>query len=150
MQASSIESYFATPFGFLVCVAVLLCASSYLVGSLAGWRLLARRFQTDSEAYGDMHSAGPFFYTVYLRFWIHYSSVIMLTATNDGLYLSVLAFFRIGHPPLRIPWDEIKLARTHRFFITYIELKLGNQERIPMRISQRMARNLSILDRVPV
>ena len=61
-----------------------------------------------------------------------------------------LAFFRIGHPPLRIPWDEICFSRTRFFMRTYIVLTLGNEERIPMRISQRLARNLGILGRVPL
>ena len=55
--------------------------------------------------------------------------------------------FRIGHPPLRIPWNEIQFGRTTRFLRTYIVLALGNEERIPMRIPQRMASKLGILDR---
>jgi hypothetical protein len=83
-----------------------------------------------------------------MRFWSHYSSVIRLTAASDALYASVLLPFRIGHAPLRIPWDEIHFSRTKFFFRTYIVLTLGNEEKVPMRISQRMARNLGILDRV--
>jgi hypothetical protein len=85
-----------------------------------------------------------------MRGWSHYSSVIRLTAATDALYVSVLFPFRIGHPPLRIPWDEIQFGRTKFFFRSYIVLTLGNQEKIPMRISLRMARNLGILDRCPV
>jgi hypothetical protein len=82
-----------------------------------------------------------------MRAWSHYSSVIRITAASDALYASVMFPFRIGHPPLRIPWEEIRFSRTKFFFRTYIVLTLGNQEKIPMRISLRMARNLGILDR---
>jgi hypothetical protein len=68
---------------------------------------------------------------------------------GDALYASVLFPLRIGHPPLRIPWDEIQFARTKFFFRSYIALTLGNQERILMRVPLRMARNLGILDRCP-
>jgi hypothetical protein len=72
-----------------------------------------------------------------------------MTAASDALYLSVLFPFRIGHPPLRIPWDEIRMRRTKFLWRRLVLLTLGNQEQIPMRISERMARNLGILDRVP-
>jgi hypothetical protein len=56
--------------------------------------------------------------------------------------------FRIGHSPLRVPWDEIRIRRTKFLWWRLVLLTLGNQEQIPMRISERMARNLGILDRV--
>jgi len=124
----------------LVCLAISL---------LSGWSSLSRRFKQEAEPYGETHSVGPFFYTVYTRFWSHYGSVIRMTAAEDALYLSALFLFRIGHPPLRIPWNEIKLSRTRRLWLRYVVLTLGNQERIPVRISERMARNLGILDRIP-
>jgi hypothetical protein len=150
MQASAINSYFATPLGFIAGFIVFWCAISFLISFITGWYALSLRFRKQSEPLGEVRSAGPFFYTVYMRFWSHYGSVIRITAASDALYLSVLFPFRIGHPPLRIPWDEIKLGRARRLFITSVELTLGNQEKIPMRISQRMARNLGILDRVPI
>jgi hypothetical protein len=149
MQASSISGYLVTPAGFVIGFAALWCGIGYLVSFLTGWFALSLRFRKQSEPYGEARSAGPFFYTIYMRFWSHYSSVIRLTAASDALYLSVLMFFRIGHPPLRIPWDEIRFSRTKFFLRPYIVLTLGLEEQVPMRISLRMARNLGILDRVP-
>jgi hypothetical protein len=153
MQGNAIHSFFATPLG-IACIPVFIvawmCTVCFLVSFLTGWLALARRFKQQSAPYGEIKTAGPFFYTVYMRFWGHYSSVIRLTAATDALYASVLFPFRVGHPPLRIPWNEIKLGRTKWFLRTYIVLTLGNEEMIPMRISQRMARNLGILDRVPL
>jgi hypothetical protein len=154
MQVSSIKSYFATPsgtaIGFAIFFVAFWCTICCLISFLTGWFSLARRFKKQSEPYGEIHSAGPFFYTVYMRFWGKYSSVIRLTAAGDALYASILFPFRIGHPPLRVPWDQIRFGRTKFFFRTYIVLTLGNQERIPLRISLRMARNLGILDRCPL
>lgn len=152
MQADGIDSFINTPIGpafFAGFFIALWCGSCFLVSVMTGWFALAPRFKQQSAPYGEIKTAGPFFYGVYMRFWGHYSSVIRLTAAVDALYASVLFPFRIGHPPLRIPWDEIKLGRTNWFFRTYVVLTLGNEEMIPMRISQRMARNLGILDRVP-
>ena len=147
MHGTRIDSLVANPVAIAIFVVVVWCLTSYLIGIMTGWLALARRFRAQSEPYGDAKVVGPFFYTIYMRYWTHYSSVIRLTAATDVLYASVLFPFRIGHPPLRIPWNEIRFGQGRRFMSTYVVLTLGNEEQIPMRIPVRMARNLGILDR---
>jgi hypothetical protein len=149
MQAGPSDNFLFSYLGIALFGIIFVCSVSFLISFLTGWFALTRRFKKQSEPYGEVRSAGPFFYTVYMRGWSHYSSVIRLMAASDALYMSILLPFRIGHPPLRIPWDEIQFASTKFFFRSYIVLTLGNQEKIPMRISLRMARNLGILDRCP-
>jgi hypothetical protein len=122
---------------------------SSLVGHLSGWHLLSRRFRAEAEPYGEIDSAGPFFYYVQMRYRVNYGSVIRIIAANDAIYLSALFPFRVGHPPLCIPWKEVQLRGIRSFRRRYVVLTLGEQERIPMRISERMARKLGILERVP-
>ena len=150
MHESQNGLLFGTPYAFPIFFLTLWSGSSFFIGWMSGWFALSRRFTKQSDPYGETRSAGPFFYTVYTRFWSHYSSVIRLVATKDALYFSVLFLFRIGHPPLCIPWNEIGIGRTRRFFRHYIVLTLGEQERIPFRISERMARKLGILERLAV
>jgi hypothetical protein len=149
MQTDPLNTFMDTPYGFVIFFMILWCAVCFLISFLTGWFALARRFKRQADPYGETKTAGPFFYTVYMRWWSKYSSVIRLTAAGDALYASVLLPFRIGHPPLRIPWDEIRFGRAKFFFRTYLMLTLGNEEKIPMRIPLRMARNLGILDRCP-
>jgi hypothetical protein len=122
---------------------------SSLIGLLSGWHRLSKRFRAESEPYGEIRSAGPFFYYVQMRYRVNYGSLIRIIAANDALYLSALFPFRIGHPPLCIPWKEVQLRGIRSFRRRYVVLTLGEQERIPMRISERMARKLGILERVP-
>jgi hypothetical protein len=124
------------------------CSVCFLISFVSGWFTLSRRFRKQAEPYGETRRAGPFFYEVNLRFWTRYSSVIRMTAAADALYLSVLFPFRIGHPPLCIPWKEIKFGKTKFLWRRYVILTLGEEERIPMRISERMADKLGILDRL--
>jgi len=133
----------------VISVVAFWCGILYFISFLTGWHALTRRFRAEAVPYGDIKSAGPLFYTIYMRYWEHYSSAVRLTAAADALYASILLPFRIGHPPLRIPWNEIQFGRAQRFMFRYVELKLGNEEKIPVRISLRMARNLGILDRYP-
>jgi hypothetical protein len=149
MQVSTLDNSPVSDLGGALLCIVVWCAICFFISLLTGWFDLGRRFKRQSDPYGETKSVGPLFYTIYMRLWSHYSSVIRLTAASDALYVSILFPFRIGHPPLRIPWDEIKFARTRHFFFTYLVLTLGNEEKILMRISLRMARNLGILGRCP-
>jgi len=145
----SLNSFLTTPYGFAIFFVALWCVISYIISLTGDWFALSRRFTRQSEPYGETRSAGPFFYGVYTRFWTHYGSVIRMIAAEDALYLSVLILFRVGHPPLSIPWKEIQISRTRWFFRRYVVLTLGQQEQIPFRISERMARKLGILGRIP-
>ena len=127
----------------------LWCFVCFVISIISGWFALSRRFRKESDPLGETRTAGPWFYTIYMRFWGHYSSVIRLTATQDALFASVLPPFRVGHPPLRIPWNEITFGRTKYFFRRYIVLTLGNEERIPMRVSECMSLKLGLLERFP-
>jgi hypothetical protein len=84
-----------------------------------------------------------------MKNWADYSGIIRIAAEEDSLYLSVVFPYRIGHPPLRIPWTEIQFGKTKFLWRRYVVLTLGDQEHIPMRISERMARKLGILERIP-
>ena len=139
----------STPYGFAIYFVALWCFVGYFISILGGWFSLSRRFRADTVPCRETKSAGPFFYGVKMRFRVNYSSVIRLIAADDALYLSVLFLFRVGHPPLCIPWKEIQFGRTKFFWWRYVVLILGEQERIPMRISERMARKLGILERMP-
>lgn len=134
---------------FALALVCFWCLLGYLVGLLSGWQALARRFRRGVEPYGETRTAGPFFYTIYMRYWTHYSGVIRLTAASDALSLSILWLFRIGHPPLAVPWSEVTVTETRRFLRRYIVLTLGREEQIPVRISERMARKLGVLERLP-
>ncbi len=140
---------YATIFLLLPAFLAFGCGVCYLNSLIVGWRKLAGRFSTDSEPYGEMPSAGGFPYTVYWRWWAHYSWIVRFKAGNDALYLSVHWGFRPFHPPLRMPWDEIEFGRTTYFWQKLIVLTLGREERIPLRIPERMALRLGILERVP-
>ena len=149
MPASTFDNFLVSDLGIALFCIIVVCGVSFLISLQSGWFSLSRRFKRQSDPYGETKTVGPLFYRVLMRFWCQYSSLIRLTAASDALYVSIAFPLRIGHPPLRIPWDEIRFGRTKFFFRTYLMLTLGNEEKIPMRISLRMARNLGILDRCP-
>ena len=148
MQDSA-NAFLNIPYVFAIFFLTLWCFICFFVSILGGWHLLSGRFCAQTAPYGETKTAGPFFYGVKMRFRVNYGNVIRLTAAEDALYISILFLFRIGHPPLCIPWKEIQFGKTKFLWRRYVVLTLGDQEHIPMRISERMARNLGILGRLP-
>jgi hypothetical protein len=116
---------------------------------ISGWFTLADRFRKISEPVGETRTGGSFADTVILRRHGKFAVFIRLTAASDALYLSVFFLFRLGHPPLRVPWSEIAFSRNQYFLKDEIVLILGKQEQIPLLVSTGTAAKLGILDRVP-
>ncbi len=78
-----------------------------------------------------------------MRWGANYNNCLTIGVDTAGLYLSPLFFFRIGHPPLFIPWTEISLrGRRKILFIEFVELKLGREERIPFLIRASLAEQI--------
>lgn len=46
---------------------------------------------------------------------VAYSNCLTVHTSEDGLYLSILFPFRLGHPPVFIPWEAIYNPTRHRF-----------------------------------
>jgi hypothetical protein len=47
--------------------------------------------------------------------WVNYGSCLTIYNGPEGIYLSVMWPFSLGHPPLFIPWGELHYVRTRRF-----------------------------------
>jgi hypothetical protein len=50
--------------------------------------------------------------------------------------------FRFMHPPLLIPWSEIKVRRSKGWFFEYVTFTMGHELAIPLRIRGKVAAKL--------
>jgi len=104
----------------------------------SGWSALAR----------DYRLAEPFegrrwrFQSARMRWGMNYRKLLTVGASEQGLFLSTLVFFRAGHPPLFIAWRDIA-ARDKKFlWIKMTELRLGRETPVPFRIREVLANRL--------
>jgi hypothetical protein len=74
-----------------------------------------------------------------MRFSSNYNGVLTVGADASGLFMVPMFIFRLGHPPLLVPWFEIFTQRKKRFFMDVVELRLGRSEQIPMTIRPQLA-----------
>ncbi len=125
----------------LLTVAIVIAAPIVFVGfwmgvcwilALAGgWRALAGRYRVEGEL------RAPSRRTSGMVGLVSYNGVLDLSASNLGLDVRVMSLFRAGHPPLRIPWADIRVEdESAGLFGSQTKLRLGGRTvlRVPTDI----------------
>jgi hypothetical protein len=110
-------------------------AISVLSSKLSGWARLGRHYRAVAVFDGirfHFQSAG-------LRFGTKYSGSLTVGVNRMGLYLAVWLLFRIGHPPLFIPWRDVTMTERKKFFIQQIIFRFSRCPTISFIISKRLA-----------
>lgn len=110
-----------------------------LLAFVGGWRGLAGRFRTETE---QPHSAET--PTGAMLGVVSYKSVLEVAFAEDGLDLRVMMMFRPGHPPLRIPWDQVEYqGEAASLFRKRVRIRLGGGPvlRIPADLWVRSGRS---------
>ena len=79
---------------------LLWCAVIFLIAALSGWMDLASRFHLTSTFTGSAWRLQR----ARMRWTSHYGSCLTVGADMTGLNLATLFLFRVGYPPLLIPW----------------------------------------------
>ena len=75
-----------------------------------------------------------------MRRWTNYNNCVNIGANNYGLYLSVLPLFRVGHPPLFIPWADISTeAASRRLLPDIVKFSFAKQPEVPVILSKKLA-----------
>jgi hypothetical protein len=128
---------------FFVLFAVFFAATwvsvLYVIAMVSGWNTLSKHFCLKGQFYGEQRP----FQSARMRYYVHFGNSLSVGADESGLYLAVFPIFRIGHPPLLVPWSEVAVISGERGFIfKKRELRLGRQESIPLRISASLCETL--------
>ena len=82
------------------------------VVSQMGWQALARSYRMHGEFYGETRT----FQSGVLNRWVNYNNVLIVGWNGEGLFLHVFFLFRINHPPIFIPWEEIARSEMDSWF----------------------------------
>jgi hypothetical protein len=115
--------------GFILYINVL----CILIAWWSGWRTLAARFRHEFNE--SVRISG--WYSARMRWGCHYNNALKVGVNSEGLSLATMVILP-QHPPLLIPWSEIRvMRRTKVFWWTLIYLELG-QERIQFAIYEKL------------
>jgi hypothetical protein len=120
---------------YLLCLWMLVAIAVSLLG---GWHSLANLYRTHA------HFTGPTWrmQSAQMRFLTNYNNVLTIGASPQGLYLASMFLFRFMHPPLLVPWSEIKVRRKQGWMFEYVIFTLGHELAIPLRLRATLAARL--------
>lgn len=89
----------------------------------SGWHGLAQRFSCPVAPAGESFSGQSAMFG-----FARYKSTVTVTIADQGVHLSLFFLFKMGHPPILIPWSEIQSAETSSYLFfktTRVTLKNG-------------------------
>lgn len=91
---------------------------SFMLARFAGWSRLADRFTAKAPPTGKKFwiESGKFG-------WVSYNSCLTIHVGPEGLHVAVWPPFRFGHPPLLIPWRELRKVGSRKIFFLGEQLK---------------------------
>ena len=98
----------------LVAFPTLWCTACYVISIVGGWRQLAKRYRRAGPISGTVwrfQSAA-----MYRLAESSYGGCLTVAANEEGLGLSVFFPFRVGSPPLFIPWSEMLVSEVRDSF----------------------------------
>ncbi|MCY0996170.1 hypothetical protein OWM54_03375 [Myxococcus sp. MISCRS1] len=102
---------------------------SFFASVKGGWSGLAKRYRTSAprpDLFMKM-STGR-------MGWTHYNRCLTVGASEAGLYLAMMPSFTPFHPPLLIPWSEIKERRRETSQFQRVETLVIGPDRTVVRI----------------
>lgn len=124
---------------FFLAFAGLWIGISITLAWIGGWTSLAQVYRLTESFEGDRR----WFQSAQMRWRVNYGSCLIVGANAKGLYLAILFPFRIGHPPLFIPWGDISIRRKEGFLFNTLEFRFRRAPEIPLRVSERLGRRLA-------
>ncbi len=112
----------------------------WLIALFGGWRRLAEHYRDFDNYFGRKlrGKSGRFGGT-------SYSGVLVFGADFTGMYLAVSPFFRIGHPPLFIPWNDIQMEEQQRIFMTYTTLTFEKVPKVKLMVPSKVMAQVQAL-----
>ncbi|MGA1825839.1 MAG: hypothetical protein ACMUIP_14385 [bacterium] len=122
--------------GFLIFWAFM----SYTI-SFFGWFWLARKYKALSPFIGKKWG----FQSAIVGIGMNYNSCLTIGANTEGIYFSISFPFRIGHPPLFIPWDEISAEEKQGLFFKRIRLHFSKSPSMTITIWPKIFKEISNL-----
>ena len=134
MFANQLEPFSLSAY-ILFFIALWICVCK-LISVFGGWKTLSQDYQANSAFDGQK----LWLKSVAMSRWTSYNSCVNIGTNKYGLYLSVLFIFRVGHPPLFIPWTDISTeATTRRLLPDVVKFSFTKQPEVPVILSKKLA-----------
>lgn len=135
------DNYFSEhPEILLALFIVMWSGISLFLSRMSGWAALAGVYRARTKP--DVYCR--WFQSARMRWGVHFNGCLTIGANMDGLYLSMFLPFRIGHPPLFIPWADIIIEPVKRFLLfDYFEFRFNRVPDVPLQVRAGLGEELA-------
>ena len=120
---------------FPIVFAALWTGIVWLLSALGGWREMARIYPATRRPDGVLFKGVSAMFG-----FVSYSYLLTVVAGEEGLYLETPRLFRIGQPPMLIPWGAIRRAKRHASVLGfgYVSFDVGDPKIARLRLPERV------------
>lgn len=73
---------------------------------------------------------------------MEYNNCLTIGSSSQGLYLAVLFFFRVGHPPLLVPWQDISVRMGKTLWWKWTEFRFRQAPGVYLKINARLGEEI--------
>lgn len=109
--------------------------ASYISSLVSGWQRLAAKYRAASKPLLGKTWSGQYGMVGLAT----YRGVLNIGISPAGLFLSVMPLFRVGHPDLLIPWQDIARAGERQFlFISLTNLDVGKPRLATLQLPSKV------------
>ncbi len=112
---------------------------SLLLAWIGGWASLAKVYRAADTFSGNRWWCQ----SARMQRFVNYNNSLVIGANKRGLYLSIVFIFRMGHPPLFVPWDHVTIQEGTWFHVRYLEFRFRRNPAVPLRISRRLGEKMA-------
>ena len=123
---------------FIVFFSALWSFISFISSRLWGWYEVSKHYTGEIP---DREINDQFSWRSGRFGWGGYSSVLTFTVSDYDLGISVLFLYRVGHPPLKIPWNEIS-AVEKRVIFPEVHMSFDKVPNRTLKISRMLAEKI--------
>jgi hypothetical protein len=121
-----------------ILLAAVWVVATQILSVAGGWRQLAEVYPAPRPPIGKPMR----FQSAQLRWGTNYNGCLDFVADVDGLHVSILLPFRLGHPPLFFPWSEITYEERPSRLLSSVELRFARAPQLTMTIPKGLAERL--------
>jgi hypothetical protein len=104
-----------------------------ILANVGGWSRLAQHYQAQTSFEGK-----KWHFRSGRMGLVNYKSCLTIGSNNYGLYVAALPLFRIGHPPLLIPWSDITTSKSKNFWISYMDFTFAYAPAITFKLPEQL------------
>jgi hypothetical protein len=109
-----------------------------IISFVGGWFSLSKLYRTRVPFQGTKWTMQ----SGQMRFRVNYNRALTFGVSPQGFYMASMFLFRFMHPPLLVPWGEIRVQRTQGLMFEYVTLTMGHELAIPLRVRAALAAEL--------